>query len=80
MGDVIGDISTHAGRVDGTEDVNGTKMIKGFVPLAEMFGYSTTLRSRHRDVELTLCSSMTMRRFQNVQDKVMLSAKAAAAK
>ena len=46
MGDVIGDISSRRGRIEGTEDVNGTKLIRGFVPLAEMFGYSTTLRSK----------------------------------
>jgi len=46
MGDVIGDISSRRGRIEGTEDVNGTKLIRGFVPLSEMFGYSTTLRSK----------------------------------
>ncbi len=46
MGDVIGDISSRRGRIEGTEDMNGTKLIRGFVPLSEMFGYSTSLRSR----------------------------------
>jgi len=46
MGDVIGDISSRRGRIEGSEDVNGTKLIRGFVPLSEMFGYSTTLRSK----------------------------------
>ncbi|SHL47122.1 elongation factor G [Anaerocolumna jejuensis DSM 15929] len=46
MGDVIGDISSRRGRIEGTEDINGTKLIRGFVPLSEMFGYSTALRSR----------------------------------
>ncbi len=46
MGDVIGDISSRRGRIEGTEDINGTKLIRGFVPLSEMFGYSTSLRSR----------------------------------
>ncbi len=46
MGDVIGDISSRRGRIEGSEDVNGTKLIRAFVPLAEMFGYSTTLRSK----------------------------------
>ncbi len=46
MGDVIGDISSRRGRIEATEDVNGTKLIRGFVPLSEMFGYSTSLRSR----------------------------------
>ena len=46
MGDVIGDISSRRGRIQETEDVNGSKLITGFVPLSEMFGYSTSLRSR----------------------------------
>ena len=46
MGDVIGDISSRRGSIEGTEDVNGIKLIRGFVPLSEMFGYSTALRSR----------------------------------
>ena len=46
MGDVIGDVSSRRGRIEGSEDVNGSKIIRAFVPLAEMFGYSTTLRSK----------------------------------
>ena len=46
MGDVIGDINSRRGRIEGMEDIGGGKMIRGFVPLAEMFGYSTDLRSR----------------------------------
>jgi elongation factor G len=46
MGDVIGDVNSRRGRVEGMEDIGGGKMIKGFVPLAEMFGYSTDLRSK----------------------------------
>jgi elongation factor G len=46
MGDVIGDISSRRGRIEGTEDINGTKLIRGYVPLSEMFGYTTTLRSK----------------------------------
>ncbi len=46
MGDVIGDISARRGRIEGSEDINGTKLIRGFVPLSEMFGYATTLRSK----------------------------------
>ena len=45
MGDVIGDINSRRGRIEGMDDIGGGKMIRGFVPLAEMFGYSTTLRS-----------------------------------
>jgi len=45
MGDVIGDINSRRGRIEGMDDVGGGKIIRGYVPLAEMFGYSTTLRS-----------------------------------
>jgi elongation factor G len=46
MGDVIGDINSRRGRIEGMEDIGGGKMIKAYVPLSEMFGYSTDLRSR----------------------------------
>ena len=46
MGDVIGDINSRRGRIEGMDDVGGGKMIRAFVPLSEMFGYSTDLRSR----------------------------------
>ena len=46
MGDVIGDINSRRGRIEGMDDVGGGKMVRGFVPLAEMFGYSTDLRSK----------------------------------
>ncbi|MDD2972245.1 MAG: elongation factor G [Lachnospiraceae bacterium] len=46
MGDVIGDINSRRGRIEGMEDIGGGKLVKGYVPLAEMFGYSTDLRSK----------------------------------
>ncbi|MCI1960277.1 MAG: elongation factor G [Clostridia bacterium] len=46
MGDVIGDINSRRGRIEGIDDRSGAKVIHSFVPLAEMFGYSTDLRSR----------------------------------
>ena len=46
MGDVIGDINSRRGRIEGMEDVGNGKMVKGFVPLSEMFGYATDLRSK----------------------------------
>ena len=46
MGDVIGDMNSRRGRVESMEDIGGGKMVKGFVPLAEMFGYATDLRSK----------------------------------
>ena len=46
MGDVIGDLNARRGRVRGMEDRAGAKVILAHVPLAEMFGYATDLRSR----------------------------------
>ena len=46
MGDVIGDINSRRGRIEGMDDVGNGKMVRGFVPLSEMFGYATDLRSR----------------------------------
>ena len=46
MGDVIGDINSRRGRIEGMDDIGGGKMVRGFVPLADMFGYSTDLRSK----------------------------------
>ncbi|MDR2043393.1 MAG: elongation factor G [Clostridium sp.] len=46
MGDVIGDINSRRGRIEGMDDISGGKMVRAFVPLSEMFGYSTDLRSR----------------------------------
>ena len=46
MGDVIGDLNSRRGRVEGMEMRSGAEHINAFVPLAEMFGYATDLRSR----------------------------------
>lgn len=46
MGDVIGDINSRRGRIEGMDDIGGGKLVRAFVPLAEMFGYSTDLRSK----------------------------------
>ena len=46
MGDVIGDINARRGRIEGMDDLGGGKIVRGFVPLSEMFGYSTDLRSK----------------------------------
>ena len=45
MGDVIGGLNSRRGRIEGMESENGESRIKGFVPLSEMFGYATALRS-----------------------------------
>ena len=46
MGDVIGDLNSRRGRVEGMNIENGTATVDGMVPLANMFGYTTDLRSR----------------------------------
>ena len=46
MGDVIGDISSRRGRIEGSDMNNGVVAVRGFVPLSEMFGYATDLRSK----------------------------------
>ena len=76
MGDVIGDLNSRRGRVEGMEDIGGGKMVKAFVPLAEMFGYSTDLRSKTQGRGNY---SMFFEKYEpvpkNVQEKV-LAAKA----
>ena len=46
MGDVIGDVNSRRGRIEGMDPRAGAEVIRAFVPLSEMFGYATTLRSR----------------------------------
>ena len=45
MGDVIGDLNSRRGQVDGMESRGSTQVVRAFVPLAQMFGYATDLRS-----------------------------------
>ena len=72
MGDVIGDINSRRGRIEGMEDIGGGKMVKAYVPLAEMFGYSTDLRSKTQGRGNY---SMFFERYEqvpkNVQEKVL---------
>ena len=76
MGDVIGDINSRRGRIEGMDDIGGGKMVRAFVPLAEMFGYSTDLRS---NTQGRGNYSMFFEKYEhvpkNVQEKV-LAAKA----
>ena len=46
MGDIIGDLNSRRGRIEGMDDLGGGKIVHAYVPLSEMFGYSTDLRSR----------------------------------
>jgi elongation factor G len=45
MGDVIGDLNSRRGQMEGMDNRNGTQVVRAFVPLAQMFGYVTDLRS-----------------------------------
>ncbi len=46
MGDVMGDVNSRRGRIDGMESRMGAQVIRSFIPLSEMFGYATDLRSK----------------------------------
>lgn len=63
MGDVLGDINSRRGRVEGMEARNGAQVIRAFVPLSEMFGYATDLRSRTQGRAVY---SMEMDHFEEV--------------
>ena len=72
MGDVIGSLNAKRGQIEGMEDIGGGKLVKAYVPLAEMFGYSTELRSTTQGRGNY---SMFFERYaqtpKNVQDKVL---------
>ena len=72
MGDVIGDINSRRGRIEGMDDIGGGKLVKAYVPLAEMFGYSTDLRSKTQG---RVNYSMFFEKYEpvpkNVQEKVL---------
>jgi elongation factor G len=72
MGDVIGDLNSRRGRIEGMDDLGGGKIVRALVPLAEMFGYSTDLRSRTQGRGNY---SMFFQRYEqvpkNVQEKVL---------
>ena len=74
MGDVIGDINSRRGRIEGMDDLGGGKIVRAFVPLAEMFGYSTDLRSKTQGRGNY---SMFFEKYEpvpkNVQEKVLAS-------
>ena len=69
MGDVIGDINSRRGRIEGMDDLGGGKIVRGYVPLSEMFGYSTDFVPELRDVETTQCSSKNMSQFRSLYRK-----------
>jgi len=67
LGDVMGDISSRRGRVEGFTDRNGIKVVDAFVPLSEMFGYSTDLRSMSQG---RAAYSMEFDHFERVPNSV----------
>ena len=77
MGDVIGDINSRRGRIEGMEDIGAGKMVKGYVPLSEMFGYATDLRSKTQGRGNY---SMFFDRYEpvpkNIQEKLLKDSKA----
>ena len=68
MGDVIGDISSRRGRIEGSEINMGAAAIRGFVPLSEMFGYATDLRSKTQGRGVYV---MQMDHFEKLPDSLI---------
>ena len=72
MGDVIGDLNSRRGRIEGMDDIGGGKKVTAYVPLSEMFGYATDLRSRTQGRGNY---SMFFEKYEkvpkNVQDKLL---------
>ena len=73
MGDVMGDINSRRGRIEGMEAINGAQVIRSFVPISEMFGYATTLRSRTQGRGVY---SMTFDHYEEVPKSVQEKVKA----
>lgn len=67
MGDVIGDLNGRRGRIDAMEDRHGAKVVTGYVPLANMFGYTTELRSMSQG---RAASSMELAQYEEVPPNV----------
>ena len=77
LGDVIGSLNAKRGQIEGMDDLGGGKIVRAFVPLAEMFGYSTELRS---STQGRGNYSMFFEKYaqcpKNIQDKVIAAKKA----
>ena len=67
MGDVIGDLNSRRGRIESMEDRHGAKVVTGFVPLANMFGYTTDLRSMSQG---RAASAMELAQYEEVPPNV----------
>ena len=76
MGDIVGDLNKRRGTINGMDDRNNAKVIKGFVPLSEMFGYVTSLRTLSSG---RATSSMEFEKYeaapQSVAEKVIEKAR-----
>jgi elongation factor G len=76
MGDIVGDLNRRRGQIDGMDDRNGAKVVKAKVPLSEMFGYVTDLRTMSSG---RASSTMEFSHFapapRNVADEVIKKAK-----
>ncbi len=68
MGDVIGDISSRRGKIEGTDIFNGVASVRGMVPLSEMFGYATDLRSKTQGRGVYV---MQMDHFEKLPDSLV---------
>lgn len=68
MGDVMGDVSSRRGRIEGSEMINGGAIIRGMVPLSEMFGYATDLRSKTQGRGVYV---MQMDHFEKLPDSLI---------
>lgn len=76
LGDVIGDVNSRRGRVDKMEDIPSGKMVTAHVPLAEMFGYATDLRSKTQGRgNYSMFFDSYEKVPKNVQDKVLANGK-----
>ena len=72
MGDVIGSLNAKRGQIEGMEDIGGGKLVRAYVPLAEMFGYSTELRSATQGRgNYSMFFEKYAQAPKNVQDKVL---------
>lgn len=68
MGDVMGDMSSRRGRIEGSEMINGGTIVRGMVPLSEMFGYATDLRSKTQGRGVYV---MQMDHFEKLPDSLI---------
>ena len=73
MGDIMGDVTARRGRVDGMEPRGNAQVVNAYVPLSEMFGYATSLRSNTQGRGTYTMYFDTMQKFQN--QLLMISSK-----